>query len=132
RITLSGCLGFRVRMATSGGAASGYASMFTLTNAGTPPIMKKKKSATMSARSRTEKAMIVFMARLSNKLDCSAHSFGNMGRQPCIDERKTGDNADTENSGGKDLFRQSRPTKPRKSRYLCVRAHRNQGHLRQR
>src|SRR5215813_2680562 len=106
--------------------------MFNRTKAVTPPIMTKTKSATMSARSRSAKAMIVFMARLSNKLDCSARSFGNMGRQLCIDERKTGDNVGTENSGGKDLFRQSRPTKPRKSRCLCVRAHRDQGHLRQR
>src|SRR6266568_1914355 len=106
--------------------------MFNRTKAVTPPIMTRTKSATMSARMRSAKAMIAFMDRLPHKLDCSARSFENMGRQACIDERKTGDNADTENSGGKDLFRQSLPTKPRKSRCLCARAHCDQGHLRQR
>src|SRR5262249_2570358 len=106
--------------------------MFNRKKAVPPAIMMKTKNATMSARSRSAKAMIAFMACLPNRLDCSARSFGNMGRQPCIGERKTGDNADTENSGGKDLFRQSRPTRLRKSTCLCARAHRDQGHLRQR
>src|SRR5215475_3314989 len=106
--------------------------MFNRTKAVTPPIMTRTKSATISARSRSAKAMIAFMDRLPKTLDHNSRSFGNMGRQACIYERKTGDNADTENSGGKDLYRQSRSTKPRKSRCLCVRAHRGQGHLRQR
>src|SRR6516162_356015 len=106
--------------------------MFNRTKAVTPPIMTRTKSATMSARSRSAKPMIAFMDRLSHKPDCSARSFENMGRQACIDERKTGGSADTENYGDKDLFRQSRPTKPRKSRCLCVRARRVQRHLRQR
>src|SRR5215467_7525531 len=105
--------------------------MFNLTKAVTPPIMTRTKSATMSARSRSAKAMIAFMDRLPHKLDCSARSFENMGRQACIDERKAGDSADNENSAGKDLPRQSRSTKPQKSRCLCVRARRVQRHLRQ-
>src|SRR5215510_8125506 len=110
-------------MSTSGGTGSGWASMFNRTKAVTPPIMTKTKSATMSARMRSAKAMIAFMACLPHKLDCSARSFENMDRQACTDERKTGDNADNENSAGKDL--------PRQSRCLYVRARRVQRHLRQ-
>src|SRR5262245_38638375 len=84
--------------------------MFNRTKAVTPPIMTRTKSATMSARSRSAKAMIAFRDRLPHKPDCSARSFENMGRQACIDERKTGGSVDTENSGGKGLFRQSRST----------------------
>src|SRR5262249_49643282 len=105
--------------------------MFNRTKKGTPPIMTKKKKGNNKARRHSAKAMIAFMACLPHKLDCSARSFENMDRQACTDERKTGDNADNENSAGKDLPRQSRPTKPRKSRCLCVRARRVQRHLRQ-
>jgi len=70
----------------------------------------KTKSATISARMRSAKAMIPFMGRLSNGLDCSSRSFETVGRQTRNDERNAGDTAGTENSDDKNLLRRSQPT----------------------